>query len=103
MDNKALWCKARDELTTALISLGYPQELGNIIAKEIGSPKGIERMISYLYNVRPDRFELIADEMIAIKSDIDRWREKKLSEKANAAYNEMLYYGLENDEEDYIS
>jgi hypothetical protein len=35
-------------------------------------------------------------------SDIARWRDKKESERANAAYNEVLNLGLENlpDEED---
>ena len=38
--------------------------------------------------------ELVVDEMLAIKSEIDAGREKKASEEANAKYNEMLYYGL---------
>jgi hypothetical protein len=32
--------------------------------------------------------------MLAIRSEIDAWREKKASEKANARYNEVLSYGL---------
>ena len=48
------------------------RERDNHIAKYIGSPRGMERMISYLGYERPDRVELIVDEMIAIKSDIDR-------------------------------
>ena len=55
-------------------------------------------MISYLNYVRPERIELIADEMIAIKSDIDRWRKKKESERANAAYNSVLNGGLEDED-----
>ena len=95
MDNKAYWSSTRDELIRALVSLGYPAELGNMIAEHIGSPKGIERMTAYLNYVRPDKVELIADEMMAIKSDIDRWREKKESERANAEYNMVLNNGLE--------
>ena len=72
MDNKAYWSSTRDELIRALVSLGYPAELGNLIAEHIGSPKGIERMTAYLNYVRPDKVELIADEMMAIKSDIDK-------------------------------
>ena len=98
MDNNESWSAHRDRLSKALAELGYPEELGNVIASHIGSPKGIDRMISYLEYVRPDSMELIADEMFAIRSDIDRWREKKESEHANAAYNEMLYCGLEDDE-----
>lgn len=39
------------------------------------------------------------DEMLAIRSEIDAWREKKASEQANAAYNEMLYNGLGTEED----
>lgn len=89
------WSRSRDRLTASLTALGYPGELGDVIAKHIGSPRGIERMISYLEYVQPDKMELIADEMIAIKSDIDRWREKKESEAANACYNAIINSGLE--------
>ena len=37
--------------------------------------------------------------MLAIKSEIDAWRQKKEAEAANAAYNEMLYYGLDTEED----
>ena len=99
MDNRALWARARDELTEALASLGYPEELGDMIAKYIGSPKGIKRMTSYLRLARPDKMELIADEMISVKSDIDRWRERIESREANIAYNEMLNRGLDEEDE----
>ena len=52
--------------------------------------------MGYLYNVKPQSAELIVDEMLAICSDIDRWREKKANEEANIRYNELLYYGLED-------
>lgn len=98
MDNNSNWIHARDRLISALTSLGYPAELGDMIAREIGSPKGIERMTAYLHYVKPERIELIADEMCAIKSDIERWREKKASERANAAYNSVLNGGLEDED-----
>ena len=75
---------------------GYPAELGNLIAEHIGSPKGIQRMISYLYHERPDKVELIVDEMLAIKSDVDRWRELKETEQTNIAYNNVLNSGLDD-------
>ncbi len=99
MNNREIWSRARADLTAALLQLGFPAELGDMIAQHIGSPKGIERMTAYLNYVKPKRMELIADEMIAIKSDIDRWREKKQSEQANIAYNNVLNYGLDGDDE----
>ncbi|CBK74396.1 hypothetical protein CIY_16320 [Butyrivibrio fibrisolvens 16/4] len=99
MDFKREWARSRDELVQAIRSLGFPDELGVQIAKMLGSPKAMERMMAYLYNVKPNTAELIVDEALAICSDIDRWREKKASEEANARYNEMLYYGLDSDED----
>ncbi|MCR5140939.1 MAG: hypothetical protein K6C68_00200 [Ruminococcus sp.] len=97
MNNRETWSRAKSELTASLLSLGFPAELGDIIAQHIGSPKGMERMTAYLNYVRPDKVELIADEMLAIKADIDRWREKKESERANIAYNNILNQGLDDD------
>ena len=51
-------------------------------------------MIAYLDYVKPDKVELIVDEMLAIKSEIDRWREKKEFETANSEYNMLLNNGL---------
>ena len=40
------------------------------------------------------RAEEIADEMLAIMEDRNRWIQKKEAEYYNAKYNEMLYNGL---------
>ena len=90
---------ARDELVGTIMSLGFPEELGNEIVKNLGSPKAMRRMTSYLINVKPKSVELVVDEMLAIRSEILAWKEKKSSEEANARYNELLNYGFgeEND------
>ena len=98
MDNKELWADACNELIVEIMALGYPEQLGYEIAKHIGSPKGIECMISYLRYVRPNKVEMVVDEMISIRSEIDAWRDKKASQQANAAYNDMLNYGFDDDE-----
>ena len=54
----------------------------------------MERMIAYLHYVKPNKAELIVDEMLAICSDIDRWHKKKMSEEANASINTILEEGL---------
>lgn len=100
MEYKLNRSRTRDELTSALTELGYPAGLGDIIAEHIGSPKGIERMTAYLRYVRPEKLELIVDEMLSIKSDIDSWREKKEMERANSVYNQVLNYGFGDDDED---
>ena len=82
---------------TALTSLGFPEELGNEVARNLGSPKAMDRMTVYLRSVKPKKAELVVDEMLAIMSEIEAWREKKSSQEANAAYNELLYYGFGED------
>ncbi len=88
------WSRKRDELVLAIKQLGFPRELGEQIAKQLGSPKAMDRMLPYLYNVKPGTAELIVDEMLAICSDIDTWHNKKAAQEANARYNAILYYGI---------
>ncbi len=96
MDHRKIWAESRDRLVSAVTSLGFPQEFGVMIAKYLGSPKAIDRMTAYLECVKPREINLVVDEMLAIRSEVDAWKEKKASEKANARYNEILYYGLDN-------
>ena len=78
-NNHDQWIRSRDDLIRALISLGFPEELGHAIAKHLGSPKAIDRMTAY---------------------EIDAWKEKKASEEANMTYNEMLYRGWDTEEDE---
>jgi len=91
------WSFARNELAAALADLGFAEELGDQIARHLGSPKAIQRMTAYLLRAKPADVELVVDEMLAIKAEIDAWREKKASEEANAYYNYVLYYGFDDD------
>lgn len=100
-ENQLLWTETRDELVRSVERLGFPAQLGEAVAKHLGSPKAMERMIAYLENVKPRREDLLVDEMLAIRSEVDAWREKKASEEANARYNEILNYGLGTEEESY--
>ena len=92
------WEMAKNNLVMNVVNLGFPEELGEEIARQLGSPKAMERMRAYLYNVKPKSVELVIDEMLAIMSDIERWKDKKLSEEANAAYNDVLNYGFGEEE-----
>ena len=94
-DNKKEWARSADKLISAIEELGFPKELGREIAKQLGSPKAMDRMCAYLYYEKPGSAEIIVDEMLAIKSDIENWREKKALEEANARYNDILNYGLQ--------
>ena len=88
--NQRIWTISRNQLAKAVFSLGYPEEFADLLARQLGSPRGIDRLTSYLYHARPGTVEMIVDEMLAIRSDIDAWREKKESQEAQAGYNSWL-------------
>ncbi len=94
------WEFAKGELDRILIRMGYPKAFSDEIARTLGSPKAIQRMSAYLRYARPDRPEEIADEMLAIRSEIDAWREKKAAQEANAGLNDLLNYGLGTEDPD---
>ena len=98
-DYQKLWVQQKNELVAALRQLGFPEELGESLAKQLGSPRAMERMLGYLHHEKPRNVEILVDEALAIRSDFDRWRDKKVAEEANARYNELLYYGLETEED----
>ena len=95
-EDQKKWVIAKGRMMDAMKVLGFPEALGEELVKNLGSPKAMDRMTSYLKNVKPKKAELVVDEMLAICSDIARWKDKKESERANAAYNEVLNLGLEN-------
>ncbi len=62
-----------------LVALGFPAELGEAAARHLGSPRAMDRMTKYLIYVQPDKAELVVDEMLAIREEIDAWKRKKQS------------------------
>lgn len=93
-DANRQWNWAKQSLDSIIENLGFPKELSDLVAKQLGSPKAIFRMVGYLENVRPTSEEIVVDEMLAISSEIDAWRDKKAAEEANMRYNEIIRYGL---------
>ena len=47
------WTRAKEELVQAMCRLGFREELGEAIAKNLGSPKAMDRMTAYLHYVKP--------------------------------------------------
>ena len=91
--NRRQWAQARDRLAAAVEALGYPEEFAGLLAKQLGSPKAIDRMASYLRQAHPASIEMIVDEMLAIRAEIDTWHEKKESLEAQAGYYAWLNSG----------
>ena len=88
--NQRIWSRARDRLAAEAASLGYPGEFADLLAKQLGSPKAIDRMTGYLEQAKPTSVEMIVDEMLAIRAEIDQWKKKKESEQAQAGYSAWL-------------
>ena len=98
--NQYLWTQARDRLVTAVTGLGFSAELAELMARQLGSPKAIDRMVSYIRQARPRTEEMLVDEMLAICADIEIWRQKKESQEAQARYNSWLYFKKWNPDEE---
>ena len=85
------WSMAKSDLCREILSLGFPREFGDLLAKELGSPRAINRMSSYLRCAKPHSVEMIVDEMLAIAAEAQTWRERKESQQAQASYTAYLY------------
>ena len=98
--NQYLWSQARDRLVAAVTGIGFSAELAELMAKQLGSPKAIDRMVSYIRQTHPRTEEMLVDEMLAICAEIETWRQKKESQEAQARYNSWLYYKKWNPDEE---
>ncbi len=98
--NRLEWTMAKGDLCREVLSLGFPKEFGDLLAKELGSPRAIGRMAAYLRSARPRSVEMIVDEMLAIAAEAQTWRERKESREAQASYTAYLYERRMRAEED---
>ena len=97
--NQYLWAQARDRLVAAVTVLGFSAELAELMAKQLKSPKAIDRMVSYIRQAHPRTEEMLVDEMLAICAEIETWRQKLESQEAQARYNSWLSYKRWNPDE----
>ena len=99
-ENQRIWARSRDRLVAAVTALGFHAELAELMARQLKSPKAIDRMTSYVRQAHPTSEEMLVDEMLAICSEIDAWRDRKASLDAQAKYSAMLYYGTLGQDDD---
>ena len=104
------WAKTREELIAEVTALGFPKELGEAIAKELGSPKAMNRMIGYLTKVKPKSAELIVDgkqllfDTVAMKAIINGCSTSGDVKVKKADFYHVLQYSygiVEDDRESY--
>ncbi len=84
------WSRSRDQLVRAVTHLGFSAELAELMAKQLKSPRAIDRMCSYIRQAHPRSEEMLVDEMLSICAEIDTWRERKRSLEAQSRYSAML-------------
>ena len=101
--NQRIWARARDQLASALSALGCPEKLADLLARQLGSPKAIDRMTSYILQAKPKSLEAIIDEMLAIQAEIKAWKEKKEAQEAQAGYNVWLWQRKQEEEHESIA
>ena len=98
--NQYLWAQARDRLVAAVAEAGFSAELAELMARQLKSPKAIDRMAAYIRLAHPRTEEMLVDEMLAICAEIETWRQKKESQEAQARYNAWLDYRKWHPEEE---
>lgn len=91
--------KPRTEISMQLyhmmVERGYPENLCNLVTRNLNTDYTAARMIGYLshYSNLPD--VEVVDEMLAILSDRNAIMRKKESEQAQAKINELYRFGLD--------
>ena len=98
--NQYLWAQARARLVAAVAEAGFSAELAELMARQLKSPKAIDRMAAYIRLAHPRTEEMLVDEMLAICAEIETWRQKKESQEAQARYNAWLDYRKWHPEEE---
>ena len=54
-----LWALSRNELAEAVTALGYSADFADLLAGQLGSPKAIDRLTSYIRQAKPKSVEMI--------------------------------------------
>lgn len=91
--------KPRTEISMQLYNLmmerGYPENLCNLVTRNLNTDYTATRMIGYLshYSDLPD--VEVVDEMLAILSDRNELIKKKESEQAQVRISEIYRFGLD--------
>ena len=90
--NQQIWVQARDRLVAAVTSLGYSAELAELMARELGSPKAIDRMTSYIRQARPTSEEMLVltEKLATMHADLYRYT-RTLDEQHLADFIKIEY------------
>ena len=82
------------ELYHMLLSRGYPEPFCDQVTQNLNTDWTAQRMIGYLYHYSDIPIAEVAEEMLAILSDLSRIVEKKELEGVNERWNTYLEMGF---------
>lgn len=78
------------ELYNVLLQKGYDKHFSEVISTELNTDFTATRMLGYLKHYAKLPEADIVDEMLGILSDRQQWIDKKMSENAQAKYNQYM-------------
>ncbi len=76
------------ELYNLMVRCGYMEEFAQLIARELSTEYTADRMMTYIRREKHS-MEDVADEMLAILSDRERFKQKHEAEYAQSKINEL--------------
>lgn len=88
------------QLYEMLLQRGYPEPFCKTITDNLNTDFTATRMMGYLYQRSECSLEMIADEMMDILADRKRLIDKKITEEANAKWNELMSENIFDSDED---
>ena len=85
-----------------MLYLGYPESLALLIAREMATEYTANRIIAYFGRAGKPPLEEVADEMLAIQADRDKFVDKHINQHAQEVINRMYAErrSAEDDEEE---
>ena len=78
-----------EELYDFMIKRGYPEEFARLVSIHMHTEYQAKRMMGYISGMNTPAPEVVADEMMSILSDIERFKNKHMSERSQEKINDF--------------
>ncbi|MBQ3964177.1 MAG: hypothetical protein II682_01935 [Firmicutes bacterium] len=83
-----------------MLYLGYPESFALLIAREMSTEYTAGRIIAYFGRAGKPPLEEVADEMLAIQADRDKFVDKHINQHAQEVINRMYAERRSGDDEE---
>ena len=85
----AAMTKHSEKVYSVMCYLGYPESFALLIAREMATEYTANRIIAYFGRAGKPPLEEVADEMLAIQADRDKFVDKHINQHAQEVINRM--------------